>query len=145
MTSPQDPYNNERPDQNQSNYGYNPQQGYPQYPAGGSQQQNAQQSGGVSFFGALFDFSFTNFITIRFAKVIYIVAIVFLALYWAFMLVFSLSAFSEGIGIGLLALFAVLIIGGLLFLFGIIMARVTLEFYVSMVRTAENTSKMAQK
>ncbi|WP_018296977.1 DUF4282 domain-containing protein [Corynebacterium lubricantis] len=138
---------------NPSGYGYNPhesygnyqQQGYPQYPAGGNAPHQAQQSSSKGFFNALFDFSFTNFITIRFAKFIYIFIIAILAVYWGFMLLVSLSAFSEGFGLGLLALLGTLIVGGLLFLFGVIMARLTLEFYVSNVRTAENTGKMAEK
>lgn len=134
MTYPQDPSNND---------GYQ-QQGYPQY--GAFQPNNDMpQNDSKSFFATLFDFSFNSFITVRFAKVIYMIIIVVLALYWAFMLLMAFTAFADGAVTGILAVLGVLVIGAIVFLFSVLMARLSLEFYVSMVRTAQNTGEMAKK
>ncbi|MDK8307033.1 DUF4282 domain-containing protein [Corynebacterium imitans] len=93
------------------------------------------------FFSALFDFSFSQYITLKFARVIYLISAVLIGLCWVFGLLVSLAAFSDGFGTGLFALIGFLIVGTLV---SLISARVTLEFMVSAIKTAQNTSEIAE-
>jgi len=88
-----------------------------------------------SFFGGLFDFSFTKFITIRIVKVLFIIMIIFSGL-WA--IGYIISLFSQGAGAGLFGL----ITAPLVFFFSVLMARVWLEVVVVLFRIAENTSRI---
>ena len=122
---------------------YGPGQPAAQPPAGGYaaptwNNSPSNQQPGKGFFGALFDFSFTNFVTLSFAKLIYILAIALLAVTW---LVLIFASFSESIGAGL----GVLLLGWIPALFYVVLVRVGLEFSVAMVRTAQNTSELAQR
>ena len=106
---------------------------------------NAAQSKQTAdgFFSALFDFSFSQYITLKFARVIYLISAVLIGLCWVFGLLVSLAAFSDGFGSGLFALIGFLIVGTLAALVSLISARVTLEFMVSAIKTAQNTSEIA--
>lgn len=95
------------------------------------------------FFSALFDFSFSQYITLKFARVIYLISAVLIGLCWVFGLLMTLAAFANGFGSGLLALIGFLVIGTVAALFSLIGARVTLEFMVSAIKTAQNTSEIA--
>ncbi|WP_454778048.1 DUF4282 domain-containing protein [Georgenia muralis] len=91
----------------------------------------------TGFFKALFDLSFNNFVTLSFAKLIYVIALVLIGIIW---LVTVLLGFNEGVGQGFLALIAGSIVG----LFYVVLVRVGLEFSVAMVRTAQNTSELVR-
>lgn len=121
----------------------------PQYP--GSQQQPSyapqgpgqsgqpqRGSGEANFFAALFDVRFKNFITIKFASFLYIAGIVLLTLAW---LVITVAAFTDSAAFGLLTL----IIGFIVLVIYIVLFRLGLEFYVAMVRTAQNTSILVER
>jgi hypothetical protein len=99
-------------------------------PAGGS----PLAEDATGFFRALFDFSFTTFITPKVVKVVYIIATALLAL--AF-LVFLISAFSDSAGAGI----AVLLIGPIVFLLYLAFIRMSLEFMVAIVRMSEDIHK----
>ena len=105
---------------------------------------NGRKKPGDGFFQALFDFSFSRFITIDFAKVIYAIFLGLIALAWAAGLIASLIGFSEGVGEGFLGLIVYLIVGTALALFATVGARLSLEFYVATVKTAQNTSKLVE-
>ena len=76
------------------------------------------------FFGSLFDYSFSSYITPRIIKVLYVVATVLVAL-WT--LLFVLLAFRASSTLGIL----VLLIGGpIYFVLMMIWARVLLEFFL---------------
>uniref|UniRef100_UPI00358DB92F DUF4282 domain-containing protein n=1 Tax=Corynebacterium cystitidis TaxID=35757 RepID=UPI00358DB92F len=93
----------------------------------------------------MFDFSFTQFVTIKFVKIIYIIFIIMHAFLWLFMILAGLAGFADSFGLGLLGLLGGIIFGGILFIIGVIGARVALEFYVSMVRTAQNTGELVEQ
>lgn len=121
--------------------------GYSGYPRGGDPRYGAQENGWTApstraqskgFFNALFDFSFTNFVTLSFAKFIYVIALIVIGIIWV---VAVLAGFGQGIGEGLLAL----ILGSLVALFYVVLVRVGLEFSVAMVRTAQNTSDLVAR
>ncbi len=89
------------------------------------------------FFQALFDFSFTSFITSKLIKILYGLAILG-AILGALMLI--MSGFSQSTGVGLFMLF----IGApLFFLFWVIYARVLLELIIVIFRIAEHAAEIA--
>lgn len=113
-----------------------------QYPGGPGQpayggpggQPLAPQAQGVNFFKALFDFSFTHFITPMIVKVVYIIALIVLVLSW---LIFLISAFDESAGLGI----AVLFLGPVVVLLYLAFIRMTLEFYLAITRMSEDIHK----
>jgi hypothetical protein len=88
------------------------------------------------FFGSLFDYSFSSYITPRIIKVLYVLATVLVAL-WT--LVIILVAFRASSALGILAL----IIGGpIYFIIAMIGARVTLEFLSAFFRIHDNVHEI---
>jgi hypothetical protein len=83
------------------------------------------------FFGALFDFSFSTFITPMIVKAVYILSVIVLVLIW---LVFLATSFSQSAGAGLF----VLIIGPIGVIIYLAFIRMTLEFYLAIVRMSED-------
>jgi hypothetical protein len=92
-----------------------------------------------SFLSALFDFSFTSFVTVRIIKVLYVLILILTSLY---ALVFTIVAFKAGPVIGL----ATLLIGDPLFII-IVMAfwRLVLESFVVIFRIAEDTREIRER
>ena len=80
------------------------------------------------FFGSLFDYSFSSYITPRIIKVLYVLATVLVAL-WTLVLI--LAAFKASSGLGIVAL---LIGGPIYFVIAMIFARVGLEFLSAFFR-----------
>lgn len=110
------------------------QQPYPQPPQSqrpGAPSKNAVE--GKNFFAALFDLSFQSFVTVKFAKFIYVLLIAFVVLGY---LVVVASAFTEGPGVGLFAL----LLGWIPAAIYLILIRITLEFMIALVRTSQNTA-----
>jgi hypothetical protein len=101
--------------------GFGPPPGQP----GGPQQRSA------SPFAALFDFEFNSFATPAVVKILYIVGMVLLGLFYIGALI---GGFTQGVGLGLV----VLIAGGIALLFYLILFRVTLEFFYAVVRMSED-------
>lgn len=108
-------------------YGQSP-QGQP--PRGGVDL--AQESKG--FFGALFDFSFTHFVTPMIVKVVYILVTVLLAIG---ALGVVISGFTQSAALGIL--FLILSVIGYFVYLAIV--RMTLEFYLAIVRMSEDIHK----
>jgi hypothetical protein len=102
---------------------------------GGGGGGNSQPGGGAApskgFFGALFDFSFNTFITPMIVKAVYILSVVVLALLW---LIFLVSAFTQSAGAGVV----VLILGPIGVIIYLAFIRMTLEFYLAIVRMSED-------
>jgi hypothetical protein len=90
------------------------------------------------FFGALFDLSFSDFITTRLIKILYVLAIVLCGLGALAMIIMG---FSESAGLGIL----LLVLSPIVFLLYVIMARVWLEIIIVVFRIAENTQTLADK
>ncbi len=91
------------------------------------------------FLGALFDFSFTSFVTTKIIKVLYVLILVLVSLS---ALVFTISAFRLSAGFGLL----VLVIGDPLFII-VVMAfwRLVLEAFVVVFRMAEDIRALRER
>jgi hypothetical protein len=88
------------------------------------------------FFASLFDLSFSEFITPRIIKLLFIISIIVSAIGAGMLLV---SGLDQGDG----AAFFALIGAPLLFLLYVIMARVWLEVIMVLFRIADNTDQLA--
>jgi len=86
---------------------------------------------GAGFFTALFDFSFTNFVTPILVRFVYLLATVALVASW---LIFVFAGFVNSVGTGL----AALILGPIFVIIYLAVIRMTLEFYLSVVRMSED-------
>lgn len=141
---------------------YTQQQPYQGAPAF-SQEQTSKSGGNPGFFKALFDLSFSHFVTIRFAGIFYVLALVVAALWYVGGIIMSIffgaavgaisdsssySSYGSGSDSGssftpgplLVAIFLGWIPCALFVLF----VRVGLEFVVSSVRTAQNTTHIVE-
>ncbi|WP_110181029.1 DUF4282 domain-containing protein [Nocardioides solisilvae] len=106
-------------------------QGYAAYGGGYGDPGVPQGPQAKGFFASLFDFSFSSFITPTVVKAVYALSVGLLTLFWLF---FVLAAFidSPAAGIG------VLVVGPLILVLYLCLIRMTLEFYVAVVRMSED-------
>ncbi|MER3420155.1 MAG: hypothetical protein C4290_06350 [Chloroflexota bacterium] len=93
---------------------------------------------GASFFQALFDLSFSEFITTRIIKVLYVLVLIGVGLV-SLAIFFSLAQSGAG------GLIVGLIVAPLLFLLYVIVARVWMELVIVIFRIAEYTRQIAQQ
>ncbi|ARD41400.1 DUF4282 domain-containing protein [Actinomyces gaoshouyii] len=93
------------------------------------------QSQSTGFFKALFDLSFSNYITLTLAKVIYVAVMAACVVVW---LVMVFSAFSDDASTGVV----VLLLGWIPAFLYVILARLGLEASVALIRAAQNTSEL---
>jgi len=91
------------------------------------------------FLASLFDLSFTSFVASKLIKVLYVIAIAVTAVV---ALSFALAGFSKDVASGLLML---IIVTPLVFLAGVIYARVVLEIIIVVFRMAEHLEEIAQQ
>jgi hypothetical protein len=90
------------------------------------------------FFGGLFDLSFTEFVTIRVIKVLYILAILISAIG---ALVLLIGGIAKGGGMAFIAI----ILAPIAFFLYILMARIWLEVIIVLFRIAENTGRLVEQ
>ena len=88
------------------------------------------------FFASLFDLSFTEFVTPKIIRVLFLIAIVFAALV---ALSFIVNGFSHGALVGLV----MLVLAPVIFIVYVLLARVWLEVIIIMFRIADNTRQTA--
>lgn len=88
--------------------------------------------------GMLFDLSFTEFVTTRIIKVIFIIGIAS-AVIWA--LAFIIGGFSVSLGRGIVFL----ILSPVVFFLSVLVARIWCEILIVIFRIAENTGKLAEQ
>jgi len=90
------------------------------------------------FLGALFDFSFSEFITIKLIKILYILGIIFSTIV---AIIFIVSGFNISTGVGIIFL----ILSPIIFLLYVILIRIWLEIIIVIFKIAENTKQLAEK
>lgn len=133
---PQPPRNPYEPnhDPNQPQYG----QGYQgEYHQGQQQYRSANSIEARSFFAGLFDLSFQSFVTLKFARIIYIIVLIAIALAAVFgWLIGSFGLMSQEPIAGVI----MLILGWIPLALQLIFARLVLEFFVATARTAQSTA-----
>lgn len=91
------------------------------------------------FFGSLFDFSFTSFVTPKMIKVVYGILLFFVAIGMLFVIV---SGFSRGVGVGLLFLFIVAPLYGIILA---IFARIYMEILMAIFRIVDLLAEIADR
>ena len=95
----------------------------------------------MNFFRSLFDTSFESFVTVKIARVVYIIAMVLIAL--AALATFGVALLLLGMpyqsGTGIL----LLLFGPVVWLVNLIIVRLWLENSVALIKVAENTSKQS--
>lgn len=127
-----DPYQQPNPGPAQGYDPYAQQPGaYGQQPGGGvfGTQASAQ---GKNFFAALFDFSFSTFVTPKIIKIVYVILTVIIGLGLLFFLLSSLISGEP------LAIVGALIIGPIVALFYLAIMRMSLEMYYAVIRLSED-------
>lgn len=103
---------------------------------------NQAQAQGAGFFKALFDFSFSSYITVSFAKIVYIALIVVCGLSWLSMILMGFAFDSQmGTFFGPLALF----LGWIPSVVNIVLSRLGLEAAVALIRIAQNTTELVSQ
>ncbi|UVI34920.1 DUF4282 domain-containing protein [Brevibacterium spongiae] len=112
-----------------------------------------QASGQPGFFKSLFDIRFDNFIAVKWAGFIYIIAIVVAALSYIGTIIAGISAgiaagsaasyFSDGPSFSVLPLILSIIFGWIIPALWVIGVRLVLELIVSNIKTAEHTKRIA--
>jgi hypothetical protein len=90
----------------------------------------------IGFFRALFDFSFTEFVTTRLIRLLYAIGVLVGA-------VIAIGAIARGFDAGAGAGIVALILAPLIFLLVVILARVWLEIIIVVFRIAEYLRDMA--
>ncbi len=88
--------------------------------------------------GMLFDLSFTEFVTARVIKVLFVIGVVFAAIGTIALII---GGFSAGAGKGILFL----ILSPLVFLLYVFGARIWCEMIIVLFRIAENTSRLVDQ
>jgi len=88
--------------------------------------------------GSIFDLSFTEFITTRIIKFLFILGIILAALGTLLLIV---TGFSKGIGAGLLSL----ILSPLIFFIYVLLARIWCEMVIVVFRIAEHTGRLVEQ
>jgi hypothetical protein len=89
------------------------------------------------FVGALFDLSFSEFITTKLIKILYVLLLILIGIGY---LVAIIAGFADGFLRGLLAI----ITGGIGAAISVIMARVWMELIIVLFRIAENTTELVR-
>jgi len=129
-----DPYQQTNPGPSQQGYDPYAQQhaAYGQQPGGGNAFAAQAQTHGKNFFAALFDFSFSTFVTPKIIKIVYIILTVIIGLGLLFFLLTSLISGDA------LAIIGALIIGPIVALFYLAIMRMSLEMYYAVIRLSED-------
>ena len=89
-------------------------------------------------FGSLFDLSFTEFVTTRVIKVLFVLAIVIAA-------IGALGLLISGIASGGGTAFLAIILAPIAFFLCVLMARIWLEVIIVLFRIAENTGRLVEQ
>ena len=97
------------------------------------------------FIASVFDLSFTDFVTPRIVKVLFILAVLFTGFFSIVGAITTVSAgFSNSEGSGIVALFLTLILAPLGFFLYVLLIRMWLEVVIVLFRIAENTGRLVE-
>lgn len=98
-----------------------------------------------SFFGRLFDMSFSTYIAPSFVKVMYILSLIGIWGSWLVYLIIGTAAAGEwDAGAGFTAFLAIFVLGGLVAFLSTLFVRASLEFLIATIKTAENTNRLRE-
>ena len=91
-----------------------------------------------SSIGMLFDLSFTEFVTTRFIKVLFVIGIIFAA-------IGAIALIVSGFGAGAVTGILFLILSPIVFLIYVFIVRIWCEIIIVVFRIAENTSRLVDQ
>lgn len=128
---PQQPYEGQMPDP-----GLYPGSEYPPDRSAGSLPPIGAAGG--NFFGALFDFSFSRYITPTVVKVVYVIVVVITAIYWLGGLI---ASFAQDWWVGVLFL----LFGWILALLYLAFVRIVLECFVALISISQKVNAYAKR
>jgi hypothetical protein len=94
-----------------------------------------------SFFRALFDFSFSEYVTTKIIKILYVISIVLAGLTWVGTLLYMLFGLSRT-GLGAIAVIGGLIFCPIGFILHVVIIRMTYEILIVVFGIAENVRDM---
>lgn len=109
--------------------------------------------GEAGFFRALFDFTFTHFITVKFSAFLYIVAFLVAILMWLGQILMAIlfgvalgsaNSYFDEASFNAVPLVLAIVFGWIPSVISLIAMRLGLEFSVATVRTAQNTKTIAE-
>lgn len=123
--------------------------GTPNMPYAGAPEQAAPTfstaSATKSFFGRLFDMSFSTYITPSFVKLMYILSLIGIWGSWFIYLIFgTFTAGQWDATAGFMTFLGILVLGGLIAFLLTLSARASLEFLIATIKTAENTNRLRE-
>ncbi len=90
-----------------------------------------------SFFGSLFDFSFSRFVTIRLVKFLYVISVISLVVVMIGVIIVGFTEAVSGVEV-----VGWIVLGPVLALFHLIMVRVLLELVVVVFRVGETATEI---
>ena len=91
---------------------------------------------------AIFDFSFTNFVTTKLIKLLYAISLIFIVLGFFAMVIGGIAAiFTDSVGVG----FGILCMSPFLLVIYVLLARVWSEFIIVIFRIAENMAELVEQ
>ncbi|MBC6457500.1 DUF4282 domain-containing protein [Actinomadura sp. HBU206391] len=125
-------------------YGPGQQAGWPQQP----QQQHYQQpyrppsgrrlDNDKGFFGALFDFSFDNFIAPKLVKFLYVLSLILTTVYAIALLIYALVSVASGDSAQTLVGLLFIVLSPVIWLIGLIVTRLYLELAIVMFKISDD-------
>lgn len=91
---------------------------------------------------AIFDFSFTNFVTTKLIKLLYAISLIFIVLGFFAMVIGGFAAMvGDNVGAG----FAILCMSPFVLVIYVLLARVWSEFIIVVFRIAENMAELVEQ
>ncbi|GAA1983174.1 hypothetical protein GCM10009718_20540 [Isoptericola halotolerans] len=138
---PQQPY--QQPEQPyQQPIGERPVGEEPFYAGAASSAADVARNDTKGFFGALFDYSFTNYVTPKVVKIIYIIVTILIAFWWLIALIASfVTLFSDQWYLGLIGI----LFGWIVALVYLALWRIGLEFVQAIVSISEKVNLYARR
>ena len=109
------------------------------------QMPNVSADDAKGFLGSLFDLSFTNFITTKLIKVLYVLGMILAALTALGMLFSGLAALFSGTAGGIVSAIVGVVLSPLVFLVMVIYMRVGLEVIITIFRATEHLAEIARQ
>jgi hypothetical protein len=121
---------------------YGPAGDEPFYQGAAASAVGVAQSDAKGFFGALFDFSFTHYVTPKVVKIVYVIATLLILLFYVIGLIWAIVAlFNDMFWPGLFYI----LFGWILAIIYLAIARITLEFYQAIVSVSEKVNLYARR
>ncbi|WP_407317357.1 DUF4282 domain-containing protein [Isoptericola halotolerans] len=144
--APREPYRQPSPSAQPGHYqqpiGERPVDDRPFYAGAASSAAGVARDDTKGFFGALFDYSFTNYVTPKVVKIIYVIVTILIAFWWLVAFIASfVTLFSDQWYVGLIGI----LFGWIVALVYLALWRIGLEFVQAIVSISEKVNLYARR